>query len=208
MTSNEDPVSVWIDELRQADEAAAFQIWEHFAARLHKMARKNLRARTKRVYDEEDVVQSMFHSVCRGLTEGRFPDLRDRVSLWRLMLVMTGNKIQNRHRFDQQQRRDNRRTLSDSIFESASSDQANQIAGSLVSREPTPEFVAEFEETCERLLGELTDPDLKDIAILRIEGYDDSEIGEKLNCSRRTVQRRLEVIRRQWKNLELTDETK
>lgn len=207
MMSNEDPVSLWIDELRQADDSAAQLIWEHFATRLHEMARVHLHQRTKRVYDEEDVVQSMFRSVCRGLAEGRFPDLRDRNSLWRLMLVITSNKISNRHRYDRQQRRDHRRTIGDTIFAKPTLDSQSPLAAGIVSREPTPEFAAEFEDTCEQLLSQLTDPDVRDIAILRMEGFNDSEIAERMNCSRRTVQRRLEIIRRQWSHLEPSNES-
>lgn len=203
--SNKDPVSLWIEELRQADEVAAHNVWQHFAARLHQSARKNLRAKTKRVYDEEDVVVSMFHSVCRGLAEGRFPDLQDRDSLWRLMLVVTGHKISNRHRHDQRQRRDNRRTLTDSVFIEREGEQVSQLGNRLLSREPTPEFVAEFHETSERLFGALEDPDLQGIAALRIEGYNDSEIADRMDCSRRTVQRRLTMIRQIWESQELTN---
>lgn len=204
--SNNDPVSLWIEELRQADQIAARQIWQHFAARLHQMAGHQLRARTKRVYDEDDALQSMFESVCRGLAEGRFPDLRDRDSLWQLMLVITGHKIANRHRYDRQQRRDERRTLTDSIFSDIPFEESRQASGGLISREPTPEFVAEFQETSERLFATLNDPELKEIAILRVEGYGDSEIAERLNCSRRTVQRRLTMIRRHWESLDLPNE--
>ena len=148
----------------------------------------------------------MFHSVCRGLAEGRFPDLQDRDSLWRLMLVITGNKIANRHRFDQQLRRDIRRTSTESIFTESHTNQSGQFGSGLLSREPTPEFVAEFQETTDRLFAALDEPELKEIAILRVEGYNDNDIAEKLNCSRRTVQRRLTMIRRCWETLELIDE--
>jgi len=197
----DDPVSLWIDQLRNANEGAARRVWEHFSSRLFAIARRKLRLDTRRVYDEEDAVQSMFRSICTGMAEGRFPDLRDRDSLWSLMLVITSQKISNRHRFDQQQRRDIRRTLSDSIFTNS-----EQSEGILLSREPTPEFAAELEETCQHLFETLDDPDLKQIALFRLEGYTDEEIAEKLNCSRRMVQRRMTMIRRAWEGLEFASE--
>jgi len=202
---NDDPVSMWIEEIRDADDDAAHKVWEHFSARLHQSARKNLRAKTKRVYDEEDVVLSMFHSLCQGLAEGRFPDLNDRDSLWRLMLVITGRKIANRHRHDKRQRRDDRRTLTDSIFSESQLNQGKQLGDDLLSREPTPEFVAEFHETSERLIAAIDEPDLKEIALLRVEGFNDSEIADRLDCSRRTVQRRLTMIRQLWESQEPID---
>lgn len=203
---NDDPVSLWIDEIRDAEDDAAFKVWKHFSARLLQIARKNLRAKTKRVYDEEDVVLSMFHSLCQGLVEGRFPDLHDRDSLWRLMLVITGRKITNRHRHDHRERRDDRRTLTDSVFSERQMDQGQQLGDGLLSREPTPEFVAELHETSERLFAAIDEPDLKEVALLRVEGYNDSEIADRLNCSRRTVQRRLKMIRQLWELQESPDE--
>jgi DNA-directed RNA polymerase specialized sigma24 family protein len=74
------------------------------------------------------------------------------------------------------------------------------------SREPTPEYAAEFVDTCEHLFKDLEDPALQQVAALRLEGHTDSEIAGKLQCSRSTVQRRLEVIRRRWDHLELSSE--
>lgn len=194
---NEDPVSLWIEQLRASDEVAARRVWEHFAARLYLMARRKLRPETRRVYDEEDAALSMFESVCSGMAAGRFPDLQNRDSLWRLMLVITSQKISNRHRFDQQKCRDIRRNLADSIF---SSSEGSEMP--LISREPTPEFTAELEDTFERLFSCLDEPNLREIATLRMEGYTDEEIAQKLNCSRRTVQRRITIVRRHWERSE------
>ncbi len=146
-------------------------------------------------------MQSMFRSVCLGFAEGRFPDLKDRDSLWRLMLVITCQKISNRHRFDHQKRRDVRLTLTDSVFYNVDSIAVTAEAN-LVSTEPAPEFVAEFVETCEKLFSQFDDPILEKITTLRMDGYSDSEIATQLDCSRRTVQRRLEIIRRKLASME------
>ena len=98
--ANDDPVTLWINELRGADQAAARKLWNHFVSRLHELARKKLRPHTRRVYDEEDAAQSAFQSVCAGIAAGRFPELRDRDGLWHLMLVITARKVARRHRHD------------------------------------------------------------------------------------------------------------
>ena len=94
--SDDDPVTLWIDELRNADDAAAKELWKHFVSRLYTLARKKLSPETRRVYDEEDAAQSAFHSVCSGIVSGRFPDLHDRESLLRLLLAVTSRKIARR----------------------------------------------------------------------------------------------------------------
>ena len=201
--SSEDPITVWIDELRKADAAAAQKLWNHFVSRLYELGRKKLPRDTRRVYDEEDAAQSAFHSVCAGIGAGRFPDLQDRDSLWHLLIVITTRKMAHRLRHDRQQRRDVRRNLSDSIF-MPSGESAFAGVEAIQSREPTPEFAAEFVETCEQLYEDLGDPALRQVVTLRMEGHTDSEIADRLKCSRRTVQRRLEVIRRHWTARELT----
>jgi DNA-directed RNA polymerase specialized sigma24 family protein len=126
--------------------------------------------------------------------------------LWRLLLAITARKAAHRHRHDQQQRRDVRRNLSASIFLQFSEDSAPAGVELLASREPTPEFAAEFVETCDLLYQSLGDPALQQVVALRMEGYSDAEIAGRLKCSRRTVQRRIEVIRRHWDRLELSSE--
>ena len=199
---DDDPVSVWIEQLRTADESAARGVWEHFAARLCAMARAKLHSDTRKVYDEEDAALSMFRSVCEGMAAGRFPDLHDRNSLWGLMLVITTQKISNRHRFDRQKRRDIRRTLTDSVFGQLDSSGIEFGGNSMISREPTPEFAAEFAETCQTLFDVLRDPLLEQVVLLKMDGMTDAEVAAKLYCSRRTIQRRLEIIRRQLSNME------
>jgi hypothetical protein len=48
------------------------------------------------------------------------------------------------------------------------------------------------------LLGKLVDPNLKTIALKKMEGYTDEEIAQQQNCVRRTIVRKLGVIRKLW----------
>lgn len=200
-STNDDPVSVWIKELKQADDSAAEKLWNYFFTRLYETARKKLRSQPKSVYDEEDAAQSAFHSVCAGLAEGRFPDLHDRDSLLRLIVVITSRKISVRRRYDARQCRSVHRTISGDVFAEGEDTSVGPMQH-VGSREPSPEFAAEFVETCEALFAKLDDPRLNQIVRLRLEGYNDTEVGQRLNCSRRTVQRSLEVIRRHCRQLD------
>jgi DNA-directed RNA polymerase specialized sigma24 family protein len=168
------------------------------------LGRKKLRPKTRGVYDEEDAAQSAFHSVCAGFAAGRFPDLHSRGNLWHLLVAITARKVAHRQRHDKQQRRDLQRHLSDFIFLTSSDDSAPAGVDMLLTREPTPEYAAEFVETCEFLFQSLDDPALWEVVTLRMEGYTDAEIADRLDCSRRTVQRRLEVVRRHWHRLGLS----
>lgn len=196
-TSEDEPVTAWIDSLRRGEPSAARQIWEHFVRRLCEAVRHKIRPKTRRVYDEEDAALSALNSLCAGVAAGRFPDLSDRESLWRLMLVIASRKVTHRHRYDQQQRRDVRRNLEESVF-ALSTGSAGQEMDQFSSREPSPELQAEFIETAEELFQGLPESRLRDIAQLKFEGYGDTEIALRLGCSRQAVQRSTERIRRHW----------
>jgi len=75
---------------------------------------------------------------------------------------------------------------------------AEGLLAQLVAQEPTPEFAAMVAEETRRLLGRLEDEQLRQIALDRMEGYTTDEIAERLGCARRTVARRLDLIRQLW----------
>ena len=53
-------------------------------------------------------------------------------------------------------------------------------------------------EEYRRLLDRLGDEALRQVAIDRLEGYTNDEIASRLGCARRTVARRLDLIRKIW----------
>lgn len=191
MTGDSDPVTVWLCELREGDPDAASKLWDYFCHRLKAIARHKLSTNTRAAYDEEDAVQSAFFSFVDGVNKGSFPDLKDRNELWRLLLVMTSRKVAHRHRHELQDCRDVRRVMQNLVF-------GEFAFSSTENREPTPEFVVEFSDTYESLLKALNSEELMQIATLKLEGYSDAEVAARIDCSRRTVQRRLEIIRRIW----------
>jgi len=65
--------------------------------------------------------------------------------------------------------------------------------------QPTPEFAEEFAEEYRRLFEVLRDEDLRRIAVWKLEGHTVDEIAAQLGCARRTVARRLELIRTLWR---------
>ena len=68
----------------------------------------------------------------------------------------------------------------------------------IVAREPSPEFAAMVADETARLLDRLGDDALRQIALWRMEGYTSDEIADRLGCARRTVARRLDLIRQIW----------
>jgi len=198
-SGSHEPVSVWIEQLAVAEPEAARRIWEHFCGRLMAFARGRLKAATRGIYDEEDAAISAFRSLCRGIEARRFPEVTDRDNLWALLVVITGRKILNRHRYDRKQRRNSTRTITDSaLTDSADSPYADLGVAGLHSKEPTPEFSVEVADTSEYLLQQLPQADLRQVVLYKLEGYTNEEVADAMSITRRTVQRKLERIRRLW----------
>jgi len=68
----------------------------------------------------------------------------------------------------------------------------------VIGREPTADFAAEVSEESERLLSRLPDESMQRLALLKMEGFTHEEAAEQLECSVRTVERRLRLIRQIW----------
>ena len=160
-------------------------------------ARGRLSSKTRRVYDEEDAAVSAFRSLCRGIEAQKFPEVGDRGNLWALLVVITSRKILNRHRYENQDRRDTSRTFPESILQSADSMESSLLS-TLPSREPTPDFAAEVADMSEHLYSLLPEQELRQLVALKLEGYTNDEAADQMKVTRRTVQRKLERIRRIW----------
>jgi DNA-directed RNA polymerase specialized sigma24 family protein len=61
-----------------------------------------------------------------------------------------------------------------------------------------PTLAAEVAEQCQHLLRSLCDKELQEVALARMEGYSVEEIAGRLDCSPRSVKRRLRLIRSLW----------
>jgi RNA polymerase sigma factor (sigma-70 family) len=192
-------VSNWITALKDGDSAAAQPLWERYYRQLVDLARKKLRATSRRAADEEDVVQNAFHSFFRAVDQGRFPQLDDRDSLWRLLVVITANKALKQLEYAHRKKRfGGTETSQAGIYSLAPSEDVALVE--FVGTEPTPDFAAQVAEEYGRLLDLLGDDKLREVAVSKMEGFGNEEIADKLGCSLRTVARKLEAIRILWNN--------
>jgi DNA-directed RNA polymerase specialized sigma24 family protein len=63
---------------------------------------------------------------------------------------------------------------------------------------PSPAEAAVLNEALELRLEALADPELRQIALWRLEGYTNREIADRLDITKRSVERRTERIRSKW----------
>jgi len=194
----DDEVTQWLGQLAQGDELAIQRIWSRYYEQLVRLARKKLGDASRRMADEEDVVLSAFDSFCRGAAAGRFPRLDDRHDLWKLLVTITARKAVAQLRRAHRQKRGSGAVRGESVFQGPDDSIRRAGIDNVLGSEPTPELAAMVSEQCERLLECLDDAALRKVALAKLEGFANEEIAEQLECSPRTVERRLAQIRQQW----------
>ena len=192
-----------IQLLRSADAAerdlAARLIWRRYFHDLLELARNNLNRRIRRRADEEDVLQSMYKSFCLRQQRGEF-DLAGRDELWKLLVTITLRKAQNTAKAHRRGKRDIAREQT--IADQGQAGSAGWLLEELDAAGPSPGEAALLNEALERRLEALGDSELRQIALWRLEGYTNREVADRLDCTERSVERRLERIRSKWRSFD------
>ncbi|QEG02289.1 RNA polymerase sigma factor RpoE [Stieleria maiorica] len=188
-----DPTDVtrWIDQVKDGNSVAAVELWHHYYDRLIRAVRNRLRGQNRGASDEEDIVVSVFESFYRAAGQGRFPEMSDRDDLWRLLLKMSARKVIDKRRREQRQRRGDGNQPRSLAANRGDEDAIIDVIGD----EPTPEMVAMMAESLQRLLSHLGEGQMREIAVGKMEGFSNAELATRLNCSERTIERRLHLIR-------------
>jgi DNA-directed RNA polymerase specialized sigma24 family protein len=175
MAPDEGSVTLWLGALRAGDPLAAHALWRRHFEALVRLARARLRARV--VAAAEDVAPRAFDSSDAGVARGRFPDIADRDDLWRLLVTLTARTATSQLHRESRPERGGGRVLLESAL----------AAG--------PESEA---EECRRRLAGRPDEAPRTVARMKLEGYTDDEVADRLGCGGRTITRELAVIRKAW----------
>jgi RNA polymerase sigma factor (sigma-70 family) len=169
---------------QQDRDSAVGPLLAAYFDRLVQLARKRLQDLPGMANYDEDLALRSFYSVYRRVRDPERPlQLTGRDDLWRLLATRTISRaidLIRRHRpgevpgaFDPEQ---------------------------LLAREPTPEEAIATADECRRLLDLLEEPELRQIALWKVEGYTNEEIAARLDCVPRTVERKVSRIRLLWKH--------
>ena len=197
MTHNDSSTRNWLRRFQTGDSLAAQRLWEKFFQRLVQLAHRHLHRRYQRTVDAEDVALSAFHSFCHGVEHGRYPELTDPNDLWRLLVTITLRKVVHVMRDQNRQKRGgSQEHAGDREWET--SDEAQAAIEQVVGHEPSPEFAAQLAEQCDRLIRQLDSDELVQLAVWKLEGYTNDEIAATWGRTVRTVERKLQLIRKIW----------
>lgn len=189
-------VSRLLPGLRRREPGAVNALWERYFQPLVGVARARMNPALCRSSGPEDVAQDVILEFCRLLADpgvdSKFPRLATRQNLWGVLVRLTMWEASDKM--------------------AKLSRQANIVAGEsgfgsagpdgVATSEPAPEFAAAVNE----LLDQLVEPEhpeqgkrLQTVARMVMEGYTHAEIATRLHCSEKTVGRKLELIRKIWR---------
>lgn len=185
-------VTRFFDQLRTGDPGAAEELWTRFFPRLVALARQALAGRPQRAADADDAAQSAFASFCLRVKTGEF-SVQDRGELWNLLGVITVHKARKQVRREAAQKRGGGRVIGEGALTrpDGSPLPLDEIAAAL----PPEAFDLHSEELLEQL-----GPELRAFALLRLLGFRNREVADRLGCTERKVERKLNLIRLKWES--------
>jgi len=159
---------------QSGDDAAGDVLFGRYYSRLVELVRRRMGWRVARAEDSSDVAQSVLRSVFRRSRGDATIQPDASGSLWPLLVTIAVNKLCNRDKFWQRQRRDARREvpLDDGLAASPQS--------------PTPVDIASTQDLIEQLLQAFP-PRRKRILELLLEGRTTCDVAELVHVSERTV---------------------
>ena len=174
----------------QGDPQSAKEIWARFFPKLLGLSKRILTSRDFPL-GAEDAVQDAFFQFFRSVQTGKYDHAMNREDLWRVLCMMTVQK--SRKQLDREWTAKRGKGLVKLESQLQFNADTNFRLDEAITTLPTAEWDLRFSE----MLEELND-ELREVAIMRLAGYTNSQIKESLVCSLRSVERRLQIIRTIW----------
>jgi hypothetical protein len=195
---DDEPVTLWLRQLEAGDGDAARRLWQRYYRELVELARVRLGTTPRRAFDEEDVALSVMRCLCDGAVRGQFKTLVNRRELWLLLATITGRKVVDQQRRLNKKKRGRGKVRGDSVLRRSSALRPEVGFDQLQGDAPPPEVLAIAAEEYQRLLGLLTGNHLRQIAEWKLEGNTNECIAKRLGLACRSIERKLQIIRRIW----------
>lgn len=170
-----------VRSIRDGDGSAANNLFERYIAKLDKLAGRQLASELSGRLDSEDITQSVFRTFFRRIGEGQY-DVPEGETIWKLLAVITLNKIRTVGSHHRAAKRDIRKSSAAEL----------STLGNAVSTDENALRVLHL--TIQDVVGSLPEKQQK-IIQLRLEGHEIAAIAEMAGRSKRTVERVLQGFR-------------
>ena len=192
-----------LDRFRRGDKEAANKIISRLYDRVVAAAKKRIGGVRLHATSEEDIAASVFESLWDRAQKGGFTesDLATEEELWRLLSVMVRFKARDHLRNEGRLKRGGAKLQGESAFGTLEDGSPNRIHNFAVDKNSlnqTTDFMGRVRD----LLSQLGNEDLREVAVMRLEGYEVKEIAAKFERSDRWVKRKLALIREKWSSNE------
>ena len=190
-------LTVWIQRLREGDAEAAEVVWNQCFDQLVRYARKRLQSLPSREADAEDIALSAIDTLVRRIGNGQFSKLADRQDLWRVLYDVTRKRVAREYRRHLAEKRGAGKVHGESVFGSPNdADSGGGLAGEVDAGQ---EFADVLATCCSDLFEALREqPDgegLVEVTRHRLSGYTVQEVADRLQIAKRSVERRLVVVK-------------
>jgi RNA polymerase sigma-70 factor (ECF subfamily) len=162
---------------------ASTELYLRYAERLQALVAAQSSKDLARVVDAEEIVQSVFRTFFRRASHGHY-SVPDGEEMWKLLLVIALNKVRATGAYHRAAKRDMRQTVGGKAFDRAMESERGRDEGALAILKMVIDDLLDGMPAANRQIIEL-----------RIEGYEVAEITERVQRSKRTVERVLQAFR-------------
>jgi RNA polymerase sigma factor (sigma-70 family) len=194
--SNNESFEELLDAMQNGKDDAFTAFFNKHYDQLVQFAKTKLGSFPLRTFDEHDVAQSAMKSLFKSLRENRY-EAQNSIELWQILITIAKNKLLDRRRRQQAQKRGSGNVRGESIWAQAGED-SGLYEQQDTRQNMTPDAQVELLETTDLLFQRLEDDKTREVARLLLAGYRINDIAEELNCVRRTVERKIVHIREIW----------
>lgn len=163
---------------------ASTKLYLRYVERLRALATSQSSPDLARRVDPDDIVQSVFRTFFRRVGLGQYA-VPDGEEIWKLLLVITLNKVRATASFHKAAKRDVRRTSGGEVADRALESEPGGDEAALNSLKMVVEELLAGQSEVHRRMIEM-----------RIEGYEVTEIAAACQRSKRSVERVLQDFRR------------
>lgn len=197
MQTIDDTVSRYLKEFKQGQIEASEQLVCKYWPRVVAAASMQLNASSLRILDGEDVAVSVFAYLFQEFEECKFSheEMSDRNDLWRHLSRLIASKSIDFLRRERAKKRGGGEVVTMSALRALEKAEVSNACTSLTPIEHAIEI-----ENRTKLLESLHNDEIREIVVLRLEGYSQSDIARRMNLSERTIRRKLKLARQTWAN--------